>query len=82
MVACGEFASVRNLSLHSVEASSAERLVGGFGTLGAIQTLRRQGVTDQELGLTELREAARAHLGDDDVPIYVSYTLHIGVRTA
>lgn len=81
MQGCGIFSLVRKIYLHSVEATSPERLVRGFETQGALQTLRRQGVSDEEMGLTRLDAAARNHLGSDHHPIYVSYFVHIGLRS-
>lgn len=76
----GAFAFVNEVTLHQEGTTSAERLVGGFETFGALQTLRRMGVGDDELGLTELRAVAERHLGEGAVPTHVSYQVSLGVR--
>lgn len=78
----GRFRLVRRLGLHNVDWTSAERLVRGFETLGALQTLRKRGVTDEAMALTDLRDVARVCLEDERAPLYVSYTAHLGVGLA
>jgi hypothetical protein len=73
------FRLTRKLYLHHVQSTSAERLTGGVQTLGLIQSLRKLGVSDEEMGLTALAEVAERHLGDGEVPLYVSYVVHLGV---
>jgi hypothetical protein len=58
---------------------TADRMVCGFETLGALQTLREWGFSDEDLGLTALRETARRRLGHGEAPVYVSYEVHVGI---
>jgi ubiquinone/menaquinone biosynthesis C-methylase UbiE len=76
---CGLFRMTRRFFLHDVKPTSADDTVGGFETLGALQTLRKHGVTDEELGIAELRRVAEKHLGDGETPQVVSYEVHVGV---
>jgi len=75
----GVFRMTRELLLHSEERTTAERLIGGFTTLGALQILRGKGISDEDLGVADLVETARRLLGDGEIPIVVSYVVHLGV---
>lgn len=75
----GVFALVKEVTLHREDTTSAERLVGVLETLGAVQSLRKLGIDDDELGLTRLRAVAAEHLGEETAPIHVSYLGSIGV---
>ncbi len=73
------FAFVKGITLHETDTTSAERLVGGMETFGALQSLRKLGLDDDELGLTTLRAVAAEHLGETTAPIHVSYDVSIGI---
>ncbi len=75
----GVFALVRQVYLSSVESTSAERIVRGLESMGALQSLRKKGLSDEELGLMDLATVAAGCLGDGAVPVRVSYEVDIGV---
>jgi ubiquinone/menaquinone biosynthesis C-methylase UbiE len=75
----GRFCHTRNIFLHKVDWTSAERMVRGLATLGALQSLRKLGLTEEELGMTALETAAKRHLGKERAPMYLSYSVCIGV---
>jgi len=76
----GHFRFVREIVLHSRERGSAERIVGMALSLGPLTVLLNDGVSEEELGLAQLRETAGAALGDREVEMFLSYRVRLGVR--
>ena len=76
----GLFRHVAELSLHNVERCAAERLVGFARTIGIVLPVLDLGLSDDELGLTALREVAERTLGSEGLPWYVSYHVRVGVK--
>jgi hypothetical protein len=66
--------------LHSIEEGGAERFVGLELSQGGVATLLKNGVSEDEIGIAALREAARRLLGDAIVPWYFSYRMRVGVK--
>lgn len=60
----GQFRFTREFMLHHMDEGSASRLEGLVLSLGSVQTLRKMGLSDAELGLDSLR-ADLAALGED-----------------
>jgi ubiquinone/menaquinone biosynthesis C-methylase UbiE len=77
---CGRFRYVKEVTLHHVESGDAERLVGLALSQGEVETLLKQGLSEDEIGITALREAARRALGDASVPWYWSYRVRLGIK--
>jgi SAM-dependent methyltransferase len=69
----GHFCYVREIVLHSREQGMAL-------SIGPMTVLLQDGVSEQEIGLTALREAAARALGDRDVEIFLGYRVRMGVR--
>ena len=80
LVESGRFSAVDETVLHSVEDVDAERLVGFALSEGSMTTLLAAGVTEEQVGLDRLREAAAAGLGDEPSPWYLGYRLAVGWR--
>jgi ubiquinone/menaquinone biosynthesis C-methylase UbiE len=80
MRASGQFRVTKEILLHNVEQGGAERLVGLELSQGGVATLLKNGVSEQEIGITALRETARRLLGDAVVPWYFSYRVRLGVK--
>ena len=78
--ASGQFRLTKEIVLHHVEQGGAERLVGLELSQGGVATLVKNGVSEAEIGITALREAAYAALGDAIVPWYFSYRVRLGVK--
>ncbi|HXZ82388.1 MAG TPA: class I SAM-dependent methyltransferase [Acidimicrobiales bacterium] len=76
----GRFRYVKEIVLHHIESGDAGRLVGLALSQGEIAALVKAGVSEDEIGVTALREAARRALGDAVVPWYWSYRMRVGVR--
>lgn len=60
----GSFRFTREFMLHNSDEGSAERLVGLTLSLGSVQSLRKAGLSDGEIGLDQLRDDL-ARLGPD-----------------
>jgi hypothetical protein len=80
MRASGRFRVTREIVLHHVEQGGAERLVGLELSQGGVATLLKNGVSEQEIGITALRETAQRLLGDAIVPLHFSYRVRLGVK--
>jgi ubiquinone/menaquinone biosynthesis C-methylase UbiE len=76
----GHFRYIREIVLHSREQGSADRIVGMALSIGPMKVMLQEGVSEQEIGLTALREAAAGALGDRDVEIFLGYRVRLGVR--
>jgi SAM-dependent methyltransferase len=80
MRASARFRFTKEIVLHHTEQGGAERLIGLLRSQGGIATLLKHGVGEDEIGLTALRAAAYAALGDAIVPWYFSYRVRVGVK--
>jgi len=78
--ASGRFRYAREILFHSRDRADAERIVGMALSLGPLTVLLKEGKTEDELGLTALREAAERTLGDGDAEIFLGYRIRLGVR--
>jgi ubiquinone/menaquinone biosynthesis C-methylase UbiE len=76
----GHFRFVREVVLHSRERGSAERVVGMALSLGPLSVMLNEGVSEEEIGLAQLREAASAALGDREVDLFLGYRVRLAVR--
>jgi SAM-dependent methyltransferase len=74
----GCFAECRELRLHSVEAGDAERLVGLALSEGSLATLLAAGVTEDEAGVTRLREVAERTIGSTPCAWLIGYRAWVG----
>ena len=76
----GHFRFVREVVLHSRERGNADRIMGMALSLGPLTVLLNEGVSEEEIGLTALREAASRALGDREVELLLGYRVRLGVR--
>ena len=77
----GCFRYVKEVGLHSEEQGDAERVAWSAWTMGPVAKRLLAGETSQdEVGLTELRSAARRALGERAVPFLFTYHARLGVR--
>lgn len=79
MQASSHFRYTKEITLHNIEFGNADRLIGLVISWGSFRYLR-QGVTEQELGLDQLREVANRVIGDEPIPWYLSYRVRIGIK--
>ena len=80
MRASGLFRVTKEIVLHNVERGGAERLVGLELSQGAVWMLLKNGVSEEEIGVTALRATVQRLLGDAVVPWHFSYRMRLGVK--
>ena len=76
----GHFKYTKEIAVHSVESGNAERVHGLLLSQGVIQTLLKNGVTDEELGIPKLHADLKRLLGDAPRPLYFTYRVRIGMK--
>jgi SAM-dependent methyltransferase len=76
----GAFRYLREFVLHNTEPCTAERWVGFACSIGIVLPVLDLGLTDDEVGLTPLREISARILGDAGLPWHVSYRVRVGVK--
>ena len=76
----GRFRFAREVVLHSRERGSAERVVGMALSLGPMTVMLNEGVSEEELGLAALREAAARSLGDRVADFFLGYRVRLAVK--
>jgi ubiquinone/menaquinone biosynthesis C-methylase UbiE len=76
----GCFRSTRESTFHKIEPGNAERLVGLARSQGSVAALLKGGVSEEEIGLVELRRTGERILGNHPVPWFWSYRVRIGVK--
>jgi SAM-dependent methyltransferase len=77
--ASGRFRFTRELLLHSRERAGADRIVGMALSLGPLTVLLQEGVSEDEIGLAALRDAATLALGEREVEIFLCYRVRLGI---
>jgi SAM-dependent methyltransferase len=75
----GLFRYVREVGVSGEDAASAERVVGLALSLGPVGRLLDEGLTEEEIGLAGLREAAERVLGNRRVTWTLAYRVRFGV---
>jgi ubiquinone/menaquinone biosynthesis C-methylase UbiE len=80
MQASGRFRYAKEVVVHSVEQGNAERLIGLAFSQGGVMTLLKNGLGEDEIGLTAFREVANRALGDEQRPWYFSYRIRLAVK--
>ena len=79
MQASNRFRYTKEITLHNVEYGNADRLVGLVISWGSFRYLT-QGVTEQELGIDQLKDVAHRVIGEKPIPWYLSYRACIGIK--
>ncbi len=80
MHASRRFRYVHEFVVHHQELGNAERLVGLALSQGGAATLLKRGLTEQEIGVDELRHACEQAMGSASIPWYFSYRVRIGIK--
>jgi len=79
MQASDLFRYTKEITLHNVEYGNADRFIGMVISWGSFRYLK-QGVTEQELSIDQLKEVAHRVIGEEPIPWYLSYRVRIGVK--
>jgi SAM-dependent methyltransferase len=74
------FRFVREIVLHSRERGNAARIIGMALSLGPLVVLLDRGMTENELGLAQLRETAKRALGEEEGEWFICYRVRLGVK--
>ena len=80
MRASGHFRFTNEFVLQHREQGDAARFIGLVLSSGYSYQLKRGAVTEQEIGLDRLRQAALNYVGPEPVPWYFGYRVRLGVR--
>jgi ubiquinone/menaquinone biosynthesis C-methylase UbiE len=75
----GYFRYTKEIVLHHQELGNANRVVGLVLSQGSVMTALKNGLSESDLGLADLRAVARQVLGDELRPWYFSYRLRLGI---
>lgn len=78
--ASGVFRYTGEFALHNLEMGNAERLIGLTLSLGSVADPLTQGLSEEELGLCELRGTSDRLLGNELKPWLVCYDVWVGVK--
>jgi SAM-dependent methyltransferase len=76
----GCFRFVTEILLQSIEKTTSERLMGFWRSLGGVEMLLKSGLSEHEIGLTELENLTRLTLGSREIPWYFSYRVRVGIK--
>jgi ubiquinone/menaquinone biosynthesis C-methylase UbiE len=76
----GHFRFTRELLLHHIEYGNAERFMGMIMTNSYSHEFKLNTITEEEIGLARLREAAQRYIGSEALPWYFSYKVRIGIK--
>lgn len=79
MQTSGRFRYLKDTAIHHQDEGNAERLIGLYLSQGYVMALLRAGVTEQELGLTELRALAEKLIGSKPRPFFWSARVRLGL---
>jgi hypothetical protein len=80
MAASGVFRYVKELILHSEEKGDAQRLLNLALSQGHVATVRKSGVSDQELGIPALLQQFQDMMGPETRPWLWGYRVRLGVK--
>ena len=80
MKASGKFRFVAQFAVHGVESGNAARLVGLAMSMSLIPAMLKLGLSEEEIGLAQFREAVQRILGDKPAPWYFTYRLRVGIK--
>jgi ubiquinone/menaquinone biosynthesis C-methylase UbiE len=79
MRASGCFRYAKEIVLHQEEQGNAERLVGLLLSQGSVMTLLKAGYSEDQLGISALRQMVQRELGDAPQTWYWSSRVRMGV---
>jgi ubiquinone/menaquinone biosynthesis C-methylase UbiE len=79
MQASGHFRYTREIAVHHMDQGTTDRLIGLLLSQGHVQTLLKNGVPENQLGIDGLRSAASRVLGSDRWPWVWTSRIRIGI---
>jgi SAM-dependent methyltransferase len=75
----GFFRQVREVLAHHHEPGNADRFLGALGSQGGLRSLTKIGLTEAEIGISEVREVAERLLGEEPRLWHWSYRIRVGI---
>lgn len=76
----GIFRHTKDVLLHNRESGSGDRLAGLAESFGGIGDLRKAGLSDDQIGLTDFARQVREILGGQERPWFFSYHVRVGIK--
>jgi SAM-dependent methyltransferase len=76
----GRFRYVKEFFIHSAETGTADRLIGLVLSQAYVSRVLALGLSEDQIGLEELRQVAKRTLGNEGKAWYFSYRVRIGVK--
>jgi ubiquinone/menaquinone biosynthesis C-methylase UbiE len=80
MAESGHFRHTSEIQLHHREEGDAARFIGLVLSAGYSFQFKQGVVTEEEIGLERLRQAAFNYIGPEPVPWYFSYRVRLGIK--
>lgn len=77
----GHFVFARQILCHHVDEGSAERILGCLHTQADVAAMIKKGISEHDLGIDLLRDAAVAHYGVSSSPLYWSCRACVGIKS-
>lgn len=75
----GRFRYTREMVVHHIDQGNASRLLGLLSSQGHISSLRKLGVSDEELGVADFEKVVREHLGVEESEWVWSSRVRFGI---
>ncbi len=79
MTDSGHFRYTREIVAHHIDRGNASRLLGLVTSQGHVSSLRKLGLSDDELGITRLAEVVHDHLGEEEKDWAWSSRVRLGI---
>ena len=80
MSASGLFSFTKEIYCHSIEQGGTDRLIGLIKSQSTVAELLKSGLSEEEIGLSDLRKSADAILSGRSLPWFWSYEIRIAVK--
>ena len=76
----GRFGFTKEILCHNRETGGGDRLIGLAQSQSTIAALLKRGLSEEEIGISDLRKAAEKILADRLVPWWWSYRIRVGIN--
>ena len=76
----GLFSFTKEIFCHGIESGDARRLIGLAMSQGTVASLLKHGLSEDEIGISDLRQVAERILGDRMVSWFWSYRIRLGLK--
>ena len=76
----GLFSYTKEIFFHDQLTGNADRFVGWARSVGVVRGVLREGVTEEEIELPQLRQVCHSVLGDEGKPWHISYRMIVGIK--